>query len=424
MTTKALDKTTEAAPVAKKKAPARFTATNVETLPAGEYTDPSTTGLQLRVREGATKSTRTWLLRYKWRGQSLRIVLGHLPLMSLANAREKAQRMRRALDDGIDPRRAEPRRTATPAPLPAGAATSTPTDRHSIEFLASEFVARHVQPRSKRPEYVRGILERDILPIWKGRDARTIKPREVIELLDGIVARGSLVMANRTAAVLTQLFKFGIHRTIVEASPVVLLYRPGGKEKPRERALSDKELCAFFNTPRITKTERLRAAMTILLLTGQRRGELGAARWHDIDFKARTWTVPPEHSKTGKGHVVPLAPWTCEEFRLLQRLAKRSAYVLPAADGKDAADSKLLTRGLARCQKRFKEAGIAPFTLHDLRRTCRTGLARLKVEPHIAERVLNHAQEKIAGTYDTHDYMDEKRAALNKWAEYLEGLRP
>ncbi|HKQ14437.1 MAG TPA: hypothetical protein VJT80_13465, partial [Steroidobacteraceae bacterium] len=75
------------------------------------------------------------------------------------------------------------------------------------------------------------------------------------------------------------------------------------------------------------------------------------------------------------------------------------------------------------CQERMAELGIDAFTLHDLRRTCRTGLARLKVEPHIAERVLNHAQEKIAGTYDQWAYIDEKRAALDKWATHLLSLR-
>ena len=110
-----------------------------------------------------------------------------------------------------------------------------------------------------------------------------------------------------------------------------------------------------------------------------------------------------------------------KEFEALQRLAKRSRHVLPndAADG--PIDPKLLTRGVARCQKRMQKLGIAEFTLHDLRRTCRTGLARLKIAPHIADDP-NHAPEKIPGTYDTHDYLEEKREALDKWAAHLEGL--
>ena len=85
-----------------------------------------------------------------------------------------------------------------------------------------------------------------VLPIWKGRDARTIKPREVVELLDGIVQRGSRVMANRVAGVLSQMFRFGVHRDLVEASPVQLLYRPGGQERPKDRTLSDTEIKALL----------------------------------------------------------------------------------------------------------------------------------------------------------------------------------
>lgn len=258
---------------------------------------------------------------------------------------------------------------------------------------------------------------------WAGRDARTIKPREVIELLDKIVSRGSKVQANRVAALLTQLFKFGIHRGIVDTSPVMLLYRPGGKEKPRERALSDKELAAFLKEEDLTKTDRLRHALNILLFTGQRRGELAAAKWEHIDLRHKTWVIPDENTKTGKGHAVPLSALAVAEFKALHALAGKSAYVWPDESGKGPADPKLITRGLARCLKRFKAAGIEAFTAHDLRRTCRTGLARLKVVPHVAERVLNHAQEKIPGTYDVHDYMSEKRKALDRWAAHLEGLK-
>jgi integrase len=95
--------------------------------------------------------------------------------------------------------------------------------------------------------------------------------------------------------------------------------------------------------------------------------------------------------------------------------------VLPANGGEDHLDPKQLTRSVAKCQDRFQKQSIEPFTLHDLRRTCRTSLARLKIE--IAERVLNHVQERIPGTYDRHDYLDEKRGALEKWAAYLERLR-
>lgn len=395
----------------------------VATLPPGDHTDPATLGLQLRVREKRGDFSRTWLFRYRWRDEWVRLTIGHASTMSLSEARECALELRKAIDDGIDPRRARPRRRAPVAAIPLSSSPARPDDKHSIDFLASEFVHRYLRPTRKRPEYAEGILNKNILSEWKGRDARTITPGDVVELLDKIVDRGSRVMANRTAALLSQLFRFGIHRHIVKTTPVQLLYRPGGKEKARERTLTENELRAFLRDPQAcTRYERLSHVMLVLLVTGQRRGELALARWSEIDFHGKTWTIPDENAKSGRGHVVPLTEWAVEEFQALKRLAEGSKWVLPANGGERHIDPKQLTRGVAKCLKRFKERGIQEFTLHDLRRTCRTGLSALKVEPHIAERVLNHAQEKIAGTYDRFAYLDEKRAALEKWAAHLKGV--
>jgi integrase len=268
------------------------------------------------------------------------------------------------------------------------------------------------------------MLARDILPEWRGRDARTITPREVIELLDGIVARGSRVMANRTAGLLAQLFKFGIHRAVVENSPVMLLYRPGGKEKPRSRALSEQELKAFLqNLDDACRFQRLPHVLRVLLLTLQRRSELALAEWREFNFKDKTWTIPDTHAKAGKGHVLPLSDWATEELQKLKAMTDGSRYVLPGTDRCTPADPKYITRSVARCLKRFRKHGVDAFTPHDLRRTGRTGLARLGVKIDIAERVLNHARERIEATYDVHDYIEEKREALEKWAKYLKDIR-
>jgi integrase len=284
---------------------------------------------------------------------------------------------------------------------------------------------RFLRPARRRPEYAEAMLAKDVTPEWAGRDVRTIKPREVIALLDKIVARGSRVVANRVAGLLGQLFKFAVHRSLLEISPVQLLYRPGGREHPRERALSDDELRAFLRDPRAcTRYERLEHVILVLLLTGQRRGELAAARWSEVDLETGKWEIPASNSKIGRAQTVPLSDWAAEEFKALKREAESSPHVLPDRPGGDAPiDAKQLTRSLAKCRARFKARGVDAFTLHDLRRTCRTGLARLKVAPHIAERVLGHAQERIPGTYDVHDYLEEKRAALEKWAAHLQELR-
>jgi len=402
-----------------------MTTTRAASVGPGDYTDPAVRGLQLRVRGKGPKDakgqhaqhSRTWLMRFKWKGQPVRLVLGHFPSLPHADAAAKVLELRRLLDEGIDPRRARPTRRE-----PGARAGGAP---HTIETLADEFLKRHVRPRRKRPEYAERMLKNSALKHWAGRDARTIKPREVIELLDRIVDAGSPVMANRVAALLAQMFKFGVHRSIVEASPVQLLYRPGGKEKPRQRVLTDAELKALLTHAPSPRWDRLHRAINLLLLTGQRRGELALARWSEIDFDKALWQIPAERTKTGVATAVPLSPWAVDEFKALKREAEKSPFVFPLeTDRRKVADPKLLTRNLARAfEQRFPEIGIKDaFTLHDLRRTCRTGLAKLKIPPHIAERVLNHAQEKIPGTYDVHDYLDEKREALEKWALHLRGL--
>ena len=402
-------------------------STRVATLGPGDYTDPGTVGLQLRVREKRDGSSRTWLFRYRWRGEWVRLAIGHYPSMSLADARERAGELRKVLNDGIDPRRARPGRRALDIPAGGGGG-----GEHTVETLVAEYLEHYVAKRGKDPaaaqERVRRLLEKELRP-WAGRDARTIKPREAVELLDAIVHRGSPVMANRFAGTLSKLFKLGVQRAIVEQNPVQLLIPPGGRERPRDRVLSDPELAALLacldNV--FTHARRTTAVIRLILYTACRRSEIALARWNHfrLDGDAPLWTVPEELSKTGGRYLIPLVPAAVEELKRLRVNARGSAYVFPSKTGgpDKQADPMILTRSLARNLDRLRKHGIKQFTLHDLRRTVRTGLARLKVEPHIAERVLNHAQRGVLKTYDLHQYEGEKRAALENWAAHLNGLR-
>jgi len=118
------------------------------------------------------------------------------------------------------------------------------------------------------------------------------------------------------------MFRFGIHRSIVETSPVQLLYRPGGREKSRSRAFSEGELKAFVQKRHeACRFRKMAHVPMILLLTLQRRSELGLAAWSEFDFEKKTWTIPAGHSKNGRGHVLPLTDWAIDELRGLKELA-------------------------------------------------------------------------------------------------------
>jgi integrase len=406
----------------------KLIASELGTLPPGDYTDPAVTGHQYRVRKKQRGApSRSFLLRYTWRGEWVRLTLGHFPSMSLKDARGRALELRKAIDDGIDPRRARPRRREHAAPTSASSADAA----HTIETLIADYLEHYVAKRGKNParakERVRLLLKKELKP-WAGRDARTIKPREVVELLDAIVRRGSPVMANRFSATLSNLFKLGVQRTIVDSNPVQLLIPPGGEEKPRNRVLSDKELAVLLGgiDDVFTHARRTPAVIRLILHTACRRSELALAQWShfNLDGDAPLWTVPKELSKTGVEYLIPLVPAAVAELRRLKVNARNSAYILPAKESAadKPADPMILTRSVARNLERLGKLGIKPFVLHDLRRTVRTGLARLKIEPHIAERVLNHAQRGMVKTYDLYEYQAEKRAALEKWAEHLKGL--
>ena len=130
-----------------------------------EIADPTIAGLQLRVEPSGRKS---WLLRYYWRGKRVRFVIGSWPTWNQAKARDMAADARRQIDRGIDPRRAFPKRRNTSHLLPS----QSGLDAHSLGFLAQEFMERFVSPNRKRPEYVRRILEADVLRDgWRMRDA-------------------------------------------------------------------------------------------------------------------------------------------------------------------------------------------------------------------------------------------------------------
>jgi integrase len=343
--------------------------------------------------------------------------------MSLDAARGAAREAREQAAQGIDPRRGRPRRHLAKSPQSLSAAAVG--GEYAIETLVHDFLERQVKPNRKRPEYAQRIIQNEVLRAWAGRDVRTITPREAAELYRPILARGSKTMANRVDGIVKQLFRYAVNQGLVDSSPVALLYRPGGKERSRDRALDDVEITALLHCiDDVMRSPRMVHAVKILLATGQRRGELALARWRDIDFTGKTWLIPAEHSKTGAAHTVPLSDFALHEFERLKVAAvPRAQFVFPSEGNTAPIDPKLITRVVARNQKSFKEHEIAAFTAHDLRRTVRTGLAKLEIENDIAERVLAHKLPGMRGVYDRHDYLPEMRIALDKWATYLDTLR-
>jgi integrase len=208
--------------------------------------------------------------------------------------------------------------------------------------------------------------------------------------------------------------------------------RPGGEERPRERVLSANEIKTFWSNidkPKNEMAAPTRLALKLLLVTAQRRGELTFAKWAHFDLKTKLWTIPVELLKTSHAkrtrpepHIVPLSPLALEILEQLKGLTGEGAYVLPArADKKKdrSYSESVLSRAVRENEDQF---GIEHFTPHDLRRTAASFMTKLGIPRLHVEKVLNHSTGDIAEVYDRHDYLAEKRVALDRWGTHVSAI--
>jgi len=260
--------------------------------------------------------------------------------------------------------------------------------------------------------------------------ARELTKRQLIAFLDGIVDRGSPVTANRTYALLRQLFDWAAAKDLVPASPMAGVERPGGEERPRQRVLTADEIRSFWaKLDDADMAEPTRLALKFLLITAQRRGEITSAKWTDFDLSRKVWTIPVELLKSSHArkanpepHLVPLSALAIDLINKLKLLTREGSYVLPAhvSNRHSAPYSEgVLTRAVRQNAEHFS---IPHFTPHDLRRTAASFMTSLKIPRLHVEKVLNHSTGDIAEVYDRHDYFQEKRAALEKWGKHLSAI--
>jgi len=281
------------------------------------------------------------------------------------------------------------------------------------------------KPREKRKDRRKNVST--VVSELGAIKARDITKRDLVGFLDGIVARGALVTANRVHALLVQMFKWAVAKDLVAApGPMVEIERPGGIENPRDRMLTAAEVRTFWaKLDTADMADPTKLALKLLLVTAQRRGEITFAEWSHFDFDNKLWTIPAEllknsHVKRKKpeAHKVPLSPLALEILGNLKALSGDSKYVLPGAGTRkgDSYSKWVLSRAVYANAKHF---GVARFTPHDLRRTAASFMTMLKVPRLHVEKVLNHSTGDIAEVYDRHDYLPEKRAALERWGEHL-----
>lgn len=352
-------------------------------------------GFSARV---SVRGTISFSVKYWYGIKQKRLALGRYPRVSLAKAREKAMDALRQVDEGIDPgsRRRQPSLFA--------------------EAVVDEYIRQYARPNNRSWKETDRILKREFVSVYAQRDIRKITRADILEIMDAASERGARYQSNRILANMRKMFNWCIERGIVETNPTNGI-RKQHKEVARDRVLDDDEIVRLLRACE-QDSYPYKQYVPLLLATAQRRGELANMRWSELDLEKRTWTIPAERSKNGKPHVVPLSDYAIELIDEMPQFVDCDLVFTTTRVSPISSFSKALRRLHA-------VSGTSDWHLHDLRRTATSGMAGLGIEPHVAEKVLNHISGVISGVaavYNRHDYMNEKRNALTKWGQFLEAL--
>ena len=361
-----------------------------------DYFDTHPPGVGLRV---AVSGRKTWFVMYRAHGRLRRFTLGTYPTLSLADARKQALDARHAVVQGEDP--ATQKQQLLKAPR--------------VSELAREYLDKYARVHKKSWRSDERLLGREVLPHWGPRQVSGIRRRDVLVLLDGLVARGAPIQANRTLSLIRKMFNWAIERDMLDSNPC-LQVKPPGKEHQRERVLTETEIRAVWDACAQLGT-LMGAYFRFRLLTAQRSEETLRMRWSDVDLVTRWWTIPGSMAKNGLAHRVPLSPPALGILHLLQTTHGGSEWVFPSPRKRGAP-----VRQTDKPKKRLVAASDVAFVSHDLRRTASSHITSIGFARFIAGKVLNHVESGVTAVYDRHSYDQEKRQALEAWGRKVMAL--
>ena len=365
-----------------------------------ELWDTKIPGFGVRASPAGTKS---FILIYRHRGRPRRLTLGRYPTLSLSMARQKATDALRTLSDGADPQ----------------AIKASDRNPYRFEDAVGAFVEQHCRRHNRvsTAKETERVLRHRFVSRWRNRDVRDITRQDVLAVMDDIVAQGMPSAANHALAAVRKFFSWSVERELIAESPCLAVKKPA-RVNARERVLSEDEIGRVWNAA-LKIGYPFGTVVQLLMLTAQRRNEVAGMRRDHLNMAEQLWLLPAELTKSNREHGVPLAPLAVAVLETCPQL--HGDLVFPSSG---AADS--IFSGFSKCKARLDVAsGVTEWTLHDLRRTAATHMARLSVAPHIVERILNHTSGSlggVAGIYNRFTYLPEMRAALELWARHVESV--
>lgn len=364
------------------------------------YWDAGLPGFGVKV---TPRSRKVFVVLYRIGGAGSRLrkyTIGPYGRVTLQMARAEAQKVLAARLEGRDPatEKRESKRRMT-------------ADR--VDDLIEVFIVQHVSKTRKAAEISR-LLRREVVSRWGNRCVHAIGKRDIVELASEIAQRGTPMAANTLLKVIKTFLNWCVGRAVIDASPAEGVPLPG-KEVARDRVLTNNELASVIRAARQIGGA-YGGIVEMLALTGQRREEVAQMVGDEIDFNSRTWTLPGSRTKNGKPHIVHLSE-AC--IKLIKRASRLGSYVFSISGVRPFQNFTNAKRVLDEL------SGVTGWRLHDLRRTCVSGMARLGVPPHVADKILNHQSGTISGVaavYQRHHFLAERKLALERWGQYIETL--
>jgi integrase len=379
----------------------KLTKTALDALPTTKsdvvYWDAASPGFGVKV---TPKGRKVFIVLYRTGGAGSKLrkyTIGPYGRVTLHQARVAAQKVFAAKLEGRDPvaEKRESKRRAV-ADL--------------VEDLLETFIAQRLSQNRSAAETSR-LLRREIGKPWAGRSIHTIGKRDVVEVVSTIVQRGAPGAANKTLKSLKTFLRWCVGQAVLDQSPAEDVPLPM-KEVARDRVLSDIELCQVILAARKIGGP-YGAIVEFLALTGQRREEVACLHWEELDLAQRIWTIPKLRTKNAKVHIVHLSS---QALGVLKHADQRGPLVFTLLGTKPFQDFTHAKRRLDQL------SGVTGWRLHDLRRTCVSGMARLGIAPHVADKILNHQAGTISGVaavYQRHEFLSERRQALDLWGAHV-----
>ena len=360
-----------------------------------DFRDRGTRGLQLRSSPSGVK---TFSFVFRLGSKMGRATLGKYPDVDLKFARTKADEFRKLVSQGVDPR-SEKR-------------TKRRLQEMTVELMVHEFIQTYAKPKNSSWKQAESNLRLYLSNFYGTQPISEVTRADIHQILDDLIARDKQTAANRALAHIRKFFGWLVERGYLNHSPADHI-KPRHKESERDRVLSDAEIKAIWNAAE-AMSGPYSAWLKLLLLCGQRRVETASMRRSQIIDGS--WHLSATDTKNKQPHIIPLPN---QAQRLVDQLIEKEGNFLI----KSGRNGDRPVNGFSKAKLQMDRlSGVQNWKFHDLRRTVATNLTKLGIDRLILQKIINHSERGVTQIYDRYSYMDEKREALQKWADRLDEI--